>query len=146
MTQQVQHPNIIDMKIHSPKNSKLFTDTNVHRSYMVHYNHVILTIQHIPPCENKIVSCYVASPTSQTAIQSALSFFGIEKSMRQIYEELGKTDSERKSDRQGYARSGEQWNGSFSPRYLKADWQRRISALEKYDYKLGHYLFQDSPQ
>lgn len=131
-------PEIQDMKLDTVKNARLFTDLSNHFSYLVHYDHVILTIKHNPPCENKIVDAYAASNTSQKAIHDALTFFGIDKPMIEIYKDLGKTKEDLKNNRQDFRES---LTGQAIPRFRNDEWRDKIRALEKYDYTKGNYLY-----
>jgi len=134
LKQEQETEQIIDMHLDTVKNAKLFTDIEKHFSYLVHYNHVILTIQHIQPCENKIVSIFGASNTSRKAIRDTLSFFGINKTILQIYLELGKSKDKYLNDRY-------ECGSETRPFILKNEWKKKIERLKFYDYKEGTYLW-----
>jgi hypothetical protein len=140
MKQQLS--NISEIKIKLPKNAKLFFDNERGLYFLVHYDHVILTLANTIP--KRALSVYAGSPTSQNAIEY-VSFALIPDEYHRIeyfYEQVGKTREQLKSDRHDFKASN---TGVYNkPRMVKADWSERISALEKYDYTKGNYLFQDS--
>ena len=139
MTQQLSR--ISEVKIKLPKNAKLFFDNERGLYFLVHYDHVILTLSNTIP--KNVLSAYAGSPTSQKAIEDVLHILEVSERyycIENIYFELGKTKDQLKSDWHDY--KGMSTGVHWKPKFVKADWTKRISALEKYDYKKGNYLWQ----
>jgi len=139
---QQQVPIIEEIKIKLPKNAKLFHNNHTGLTHLVHYDHVILTLGRLYG-KYKILAAYAGSPTSQTAIQDAIYTLKVIDryySLEEVYKSVGKTYEDLKADRGDFKASN---TGIYNkPRFVKADWNDRISALEKYDYKNGAYLWQ----
>jgi hypothetical protein len=140
---------ISEVKIKLPKNAKLFFDHSRHLYFLVHYDHVILTLKEAkltiknPIPKREILSVYAASPTSQKAIEDVLDILKVSDRyycIQDVYFQLGKTKDQLKSDWHDY--KGMDTGVHWKPKFVKADWQDRISALEKYDWKKGNYLWQ----
>ena len=134
---------IQEIPLKLPKNAKLFFHNEKGLYFLVHYDHVILTLANT--VRKRILSAYVGSPTSQSAIEQTLHVYEIEGiegyyCVDQIYKLLGKTKEQLKSDRGDYKRSNT--GIGWKPKMVKAEWRERISALENYDYTKGAYLWQ----